>query len=262
MNDTEYALITRRVREHMGIDLECYKSTQVRRRLDSYLLRTGVASWPAYFDSFSADAQAMKKLRDYLTINVTSFFRDIHKWNELRDSILPLLGPNGRAINVWSSACSNGAEPYSLAMVLEDLAGVSTYRVHGTDIDRAILDHARAGGPYLPESLKDVSPLQKQRFFRPEADGNYWIKQSSLRGRVTFAEVDLLNIRARSEYDLVLCRNVLIYFTEDAKGRVIKGLRDSLKPGGILFIGSTENIAQGHQEGLERVAISFYRRVN
>jgi chemotaxis protein methyltransferase CheR len=101
-----------------------------------------------------------------------------------------------------------------------------------------------------------------RRYFRPEADGTYWLNKSSLRGKVTFDEVDLLNIKARAEYDLVLCRNVLIYFTEEAKERVIKGLRNSLKPGGILFIGSTENIAQGHQEGLERVAISFYRRVS
>jgi chemotaxis protein methyltransferase CheR len=262
MNDAEYVLIKRRVHEQMGIDLKYYKSTQVRRRLDSYLLRTGETSWPAYLNSLSTDTHAARRLRDYLTINVTSFFRDAHKWNELRDSILPLLKPGGRTIHAWSSACSNGAELYSLAMLLQDQPGIGGYRVHGTDIDRAILEQARAGGPYLAESMKDVSSLQTRRYFQPEADGTYWVSRAALRGRVSFAELDLLRITARAEYDLVLCRNVLIYFTEEAKTRVIRGLTNSLKPGGILFIGSTENIGQGDQEGLERVAISFYRRAN
>jgi len=267
MNDAEFTLVKRRLQALTGIDLECYKSPQVRRRLESYLARVRAPSWPAYLNQLAKDPQAVRQLRDYLTINVSSFFRDVGKWEELRRIYLPELRNGGDMIRAWSAGCSIGAEPYSLAILLQEMPGQARhvdgtkgrFNVYATDIDRAILQQARAGGPYGADLLKDVSPAWLSRYFRRQ-DAAYWVTPA-LREKVEFAEMDLLNIRVRAGFDLILCRNVLIYFTDSAKRRVIEGLTRALRPGGILFIGSTESISYGRDTGLERAGISFYRRV-
>jgi chemotaxis protein methyltransferase CheR len=260
VNDTEYALIKKKVHVLTGIDLEYYKSPQVRRRLDSYLTRTRMNTWPEFLHSLDKDPQAVRQLRDFLTINVTSFYRDLHKWEELSKMILPQIHRPGSMLSAWSAGCSIGAEPYSLSILFREQPGITRYRILGTDIDRGALQHARAGGPFPSDAVKDLAPAIVTRYFRQEG-GSYWV-QPVVKDKVTFSELDLLRITAKSEFDLVLCRNVLIYFTEDAKSVVLGGLIGALRPGGVLFIGSTESIPQGIAANLQRVGLSFYRRVS
>jgi chemotaxis protein methyltransferase CheR len=259
VEDSEYALVKQRLRALSGIDLDSYKSTQVRRRLDGYLGRTKATTWTELMHDVANNPVALHQLRDYLTINVSSFFRDSNKWNELRDNILPTVVRRGATTQVWSAACSFGAEPYSLAMLLmEDPA--TRFRILATDIDSAALAQARAGGPYTPDDVRGVDPVLLTRHFRHDAAG-HWV-QPALRSRVVFGEADLLRTTSRNEFDLVVCRNVLIYFTEAAKVQVITGLVQALRPGGVLFIGATESIPQGRVTGVERAGLCFYRRIS
>lgn len=259
MTDTEFILIKKRLRALLGIDLESYKSPQMRRRLDGYLERVHATSWAEFLRQLDRDPRAVRQLRDYLAINVTSFFRDRHKWEELRTQIMPLIRRRGQVLRAWSAACSVGAEPFSLAILFQEDPLIWRYQVLGTDIDRDALDRARAGGPYTADEVKEVDAPLLARYFRRAEDG-YWV-QNTLRQRVEFAEKDLLRSAAKEEFDLVVCRNVLIYFTEEAKAQVIHNLMQALKPGGVLFIGATESIPSGRFVGLERLSLSFYRRV-
>jgi chemotaxis protein methyltransferase CheR len=259
MTDTEFILVKKRLRTLLGIDLESYKSPQMRRRLDGYLERVHASSWAEFLRRLDKDPQAVRQLRDYLAINVTCFFRDRPKWEELRTQVLPLIRRRGQVLRAWSAACSIGAEPFSLAILFQEDPLIWRYQVLGTDIDRDALERARAGGPYTADEVREVDPPLLARYFKRAEDG-YWV-QNPLRQRVEFAERDLLRSMARDEFDLIVCRNVLIYFTEEAKAQVIHNLTQALKPGGVLFIGATESIPSGRVVGLERLSLSFYRRV-
>ncbi len=259
MTDTEFILIKKRLRALTGINLECYKSPQMRRRLDGYLERVRAPSWAEFLRTLEKDPQAVRQLRDFLTINVTNFFRDRPKWEELRTHILPLIRRPGQVLRAWSAACSIGAEPFSLAILFQEDRAIWRYHILGTDIDKDALETARAGGPYTAADVKEVDAAWLARYFRRDGAG-YWV-QPALRQRVEFAEKDLLRSTAKDEFDLVVCRNVLIYFTEEAKDQVLRGLVQALKIGGVLFIGATESISPARLGGLERISLSFYRRI-
>jgi|YNPNPStandDraft_1061719.scaffolds.fasta_scaffold06543_4 chemotaxis protein methyltransferase CheR len=260
MTEYEYAVIKRRLRALLGIDLDCYKSPQMMRRLDGYLARTGAPSWAVYLHEIERDPQAQARLRDFITINVSHFFRDRPKWDDLRYRVLPQIVRRHGLMRAWSAGCSHGAEAYSLAILFHEMSDIVRYEIRGTDIDRSILQRARAGGPYSAEDVREVPADWLARYFHRDSQG-YWIRDC-LKQRVHFLEEDLLQTTATGEFDLIVCRNVLIYFTEAAKAQVINRLTQALRPGGVLFLGATENIPQGRASGLERLSMSaFYRRV-
>jgi chemotaxis protein methyltransferase CheR len=260
MNDAEFVLVKKRLRGLIGLDLDCYKSPQMQRRLDGYLDRVRVASWPELLHRLEHDPVALNQLRDFITINVSSFFRDARKWEELRNYLLPQIAKRTQPFRAWSAACSHGAEAFTLAMLCEEHAAISRYQILGTDVDRTVLEHARAGGPYTAEDVRELPDHLLTRFLQHDNRG-YWVLPT-LRRQVSFLEHDLLRSTANSEFDLVVCRNVLIYFTEAAKSQVIRSLVQALRPGGVLFIGATESIPLGVSVGVERIGFSsFYRRV-
>lgn len=260
MTEQEYALICRHVKRAIGIDLTAYKSQQMQRRLDAYLRRSGAKDWPDYLRRLDRDGQEQASLRNYLTINVSSFFRDAEKWQQLSERILPGLTRPGATLTMWSAGCSIGAEPYTLA-ILAELRGMRRYEVWATDIDRGVLAIARAGGPYTDEDLKNAPEGVVRRFFDRRPDGLY--VKPALRDRVSFAEFNLLEDRADRLFDLIVCRNVIIYFTDLAKQKVLMSLAQSLRPGGVLFIGGTEVIPAtlARALDLQAVGISFYSRM-
>jgi chemotaxis protein methyltransferase CheR len=261
MTDSEYVLIRRRVHELLGIDLNAYKSTQMRRRLDAYLLRVRAKSWPEYFRLLEQSAEERQRFKDYLTINVTSFFRDADKFATLRERILPQLLDESRTLQIWSAGCSDGAEPYSLAMLVRSIAPNQRLQIWATDIDRSALSRAIAGGPYPEQSVENVPRMLRAQFLVP-CEGGYRVKPE-LQRLIRFQEHNLLRDPVRDRFDLIVCRNVIIYFTEEAKAAVFQLFARSLRPGGFLFIGATETIPlqQARELGLEPVQLTFYRRV-
>jgi chemotaxis protein methyltransferase CheR len=262
MDEYEYGFVKHKIRQLTGVDLNCYKSQQVQRRLNIYLLRSGYGSWARFFRAIQDDQEELGRLKDYLTINVTTFFRDPEKFVHLREDILPRLLHGRPRLCVWSAGCSLGHEPYSLAIMLAEATGpYSRHSIWATDIDHSALERARAGGPYAAEGLANVSPDLLDRYFRADGshDGAYYVIDS-LRRKVTFEYHNLLAGPFEGEFDLIVCRNVVIYLTREARQQLHVRFHDALRPGGVLFVGGTEVVSQAPSIGLEPLGVSFYMR--
>ncbi len=259
MEAREYNFVKYKVRKLMNMDLDSYKTQQVQRRLRTYLTRSGHTNWPNFFRAIQDDTEALDKFKNYLTINVSAFFRDPEKFEHLRTSILPDLLSVHPKLNIWSAGCSYGYEPYTLAMLLAEVTG--PYRPHkilATDIDRAALTLAQNSGPYTAKQVENISSLLLQRYFQKRPDGYYVSKV--LRRRITFQYHNLLCDPFESDFDLIVCRNVVIYFQNEAKNILYQRFHDALRPGGVLFLGGTEVLSKASDRGFDTLSVSFYRR--
>jgi chemotaxis protein methyltransferase CheR len=256
----DFELFRKRAYQLTGLDLTSYKAPQMHRRLTALLARLKVDNFVAYASLLERDAQRRQEFKDYVTINVSEFFRDADRFGELERRVLPELLAGGKPVKVWSAGCSIGAEPYSLAIMLRELAPGRMHSILGTDIDETILDRARAGTGYLESDIRNVGAERIGRWFSKGGDGKYSVG-SQPRTMITFQKHDLLrDAFPRGPFDLVACRNVVIYFTEDAKERIYQGFVDALRPGGILFVGGTEAIMRPQTLGLQVVGPGFYRK--
>jgi len=259
MEEGEYLLVKRKVMELVQVDLDSYKSRQVQRRLDALLARSGYPTWHAYLRHLQDDGEARRAFKDYLTINVTEFFRDAHKWQYLQENVLPALLRQRRRLRIWSAGCSHGAEPYTLAILLDELTGAGAgHYILATDIDQAVLTTAQRGGPYPAADVKAVTPGRLRRYFVAQGDG--YAVRPDLRQRVTFRSHNLLLDPFEEDFDLIVCRNVVIYFVDEAKRALYRRFAQALRPGGVLFVGGTEIVPAMPGVPLASLAISFYRR--
>ncbi|MGI5836427.1 MAG: CheR family methyltransferase [Chloroflexota bacterium] len=258
-DDIAYAFFQRRVKALTGIDLTAYKSQQMRRRLGTLIARNKVANLYEYARVLEQPAK-LQEFLDFFTINVSEFFRIPEKFEYLERHIVPKIMVRGREFRVWSAGCSNGSEPYSLAMMLEDMAPNGRWSVLATDVDRSILKKAQKGEGYSPADIRNVSNRRLQRYFQRDTSGYRVV--DSLKRRIRFQHHDLLKDPFESGFQLILCRHVVIYFTEEAKDILYKKFADSLVEGGILFVGGTEIIPRAREIGLENVSISFYRKTS
>jgi chemotaxis protein methyltransferase CheR len=258
MEADEFNYVKKEIMKLVSVDLNFYKSQQVQRRLNTFLLRSGQADWPSYFRAVRDDREGLRKLKDYLTINVSSFFRDPEKYQYLRENILPDLLAGQRNLKVWSAGCSYGQEPYSLSILLLEATRTRTHQIIATDLDQSALDHAKAGGPYSAEDVAAVPASLLNQYFTAEL-GRYRVKEAPKR-QIVFQQHNLLSDRFERGFDLIICRNVVIYFTAEVKEKLYKRFCESLRPGGVLFVGGTEIISKASDIGFETAGISFYRR--
>jgi chemotaxis protein methyltransferase CheR len=244
--DQDFERLGAHLRAVAGIDLRQYKRRQMERRIRSFAERRGCTDLDAYVAVLEREPDELDALLDRITINVSQLFRNPEQWDRLRESVLPELASRGR-IRAWSAGCSFGAEAYSLAATAYDVSPRLQLDVHASDIDRRIL--AAAGrGDFTADDARTADPAMMQRYFDALPDGG-WRAGSQLLGAVRFAREDLLvDEPPAGSFDLVLCRNVVIYFTPEARSRVHEMLARSLRPGGYLVIGSTERIAQPLEE--------------
>jgi chemotaxis protein methyltransferase CheR len=244
-----------------GIDLTCYKVPQMFRRLSVLLAKVGLQTFAEYARLLEQDAQRRQEFRDFVTINVSEFFRDGDRFGDLERRVLrALVGPTD-TLKAWSAGCSIGAEPYSLAMLLLEMAPGRPHSILATDIDETILARARVASDYLPADIRNVGADRVARWFTVGATGLYTLKPTP-RTLVTFRKHDLLRDRTPAgPFDLLCCRNVVIYFTEAAKERIYRGFVAALRRGGILFIGATEAIMHPRPLGLEVLGPGFYQKV-
>ena len=242
----------------LNINLDHYKDEQMRRRLDSWLSRVGAHDWDEYFLKIRKDDVEFRKFRDYLTINVTEFFRDQERWQFLAEKVLPGLLTGGKSLRIWSAGCSKGAEIYSIAMLLEDLSPSRKHYLMASDLDWGALDIAKEGGPFVTEEVRNVSPVQRSIYFK--TGGPPYFLNETLKKKVTFKNHDLLKDEFETGFDLVVCRNVVIYFTTDTKDMLYKKFHQALRVGGVLFVGGTEIIPHAQELGLASTGFSFYYR--
>ena len=185
------------------------------------------------------DKSLFYEFLDRMTINMSEFWRNPNRWEVLRDEILPELLGSKRRAKVWSAACSTGEEPYTLAMILDTMGILKDSSITASDLDEGALAKAKEGR-YMERSLKDVPKETANRYFKQ--DGLVYRIDEQLKNSIKFMKQNLLVDRFDDGYDLIVCRNVMIYFTEEAKNLLYHKFAASLRPGGILFVGSTEQI--------------------
>jgi chemotaxis protein methyltransferase CheR len=258
MNLLGYPAFHKTVLELTGIDLDCYKGTQMERRLQTIMRRAGVPDLQAYARLLATTPPRVKEFQDFLTINVSEWLRNPEKFEELQRNILPDLLKRSSRLKIWSAGCSNGSEPYSVAMILEELDPLGRHLVIGTDLDEEILKAARAG-VYAEKDVKNLSLARRTRCFTQT--GERFQVKPELRSKVQFERQNLLSDPFPPDVDLILCRNVVIYFTEEAKDQLYRRFHQALKPGGILFVGGTESLLRAREFGFVGVSPFFYRAV-
>jgi len=242
-----------------GIDLSLYKEAQMKRRLTTLRQRRGYATFASYYQAVAQDKELLAELLDRMTINVSEFWRNPNRWEVLESRFLTEMLQTSRRLKCWSAACSTGEEPYSLAMILARKGALAESKLLATDIDDNALSKAKLG-VYHERSVKDVPREYVDKYFKRSGE-SYYVSDELKRG-VTFAKGNLLTDAFESNFDLIICRNVMIYFTEDAKTLLYQKFAKALRPGGILFVGSTEQIFSPGQYGLASADTFFYRKTN
>lgn len=256
-----YEMFKKQVKELTTIDLNCYKERQMKRRIDALISKKGSDSYAAYFAKIKGDKEEFDEFVTYLTINVSEFYRNPEQWDMLEKEIYPYLTNTfGKKLKIWSAACSTGDEPYSLVMLLSKYMPLSQVSIIATDIDEQILEKAKAG-LYIEKSLKGLPSEFITKYFKKVTDKTYKISDE-IKNCVTFKKHDLLTDGYPPQCDLIICRNVLIYFTEEAKVEIYKKFNQALKKGGILFVGSTEQIIQPQQLNFSSRKSFFYQKIN
>ena len=257
MSGNDWELFKEKLFAKSNINLNDYKPAQMQRRIMNLATRYGKTTYMDFFRLVETDSKLYKEFIDYLTINVTEFFRTPEKFVELEDKVLPDLLAKSSKLNIWSAGCSIGAEPYSLAMILMEKTPTVRHRILATDLDTEMLAKAK-NGAYSANELKNLPAARLSRYFR-EAAGSY-ILQDAVKERVEFQRHNLLLDRFESGFDLILCRNVVIYFTEEAKDALYRRFFAALKPGGVLFVGGTEAILNFRDIGFQHYVPFFYKK--
>lgn len=256
-SDREYAYFIGQVRSHTGIDLSQYKQGQMERRIRSMAERVKVATLLDYWKLLSRDEKALADFLDRVTINVSELFRNPEKFEELRQYVLPELLRSRAGLNIWSAGCSYGAEAYSLRILLAQLSASLTHRILASDIDIRILARAREG-LFTPEDMRNVPEALQRKYFTRDGEG--FRVMAAIRQGVEFQRQDLLKDRFPTGMDLILCRNVVIYFTEAAKATLFERFYQALRPGGYLLVGNTERIHGARDIGFTAPRAFFYQR--
>jgi chemotaxis protein methyltransferase CheR len=241
-----FAPLKRFIEHTLTIHCSNYKEDYIKRRLLSRMRSTNSASYEDYLTYLKANPPELENLRNALTINVTEFFRDNDVYDSMKKEILPALFKERKRLRIWCAGCSTGEEPYSLAMILADLMaqnpGISA-QVFATDIDKIVLAKAQEG-IYTPKAMVKLSEAQIHRHFTRLPEGNYQVKPN-LQELIRFRPHDLMSGVPVSRWlDLVICRNVTIYFNEKQKDDLVKVFHGALVSDGFYIMGKTEYLGR------------------
>src|SRR5579859_8120065 len=171
----EFEVFRARALQITGLDLASYKAPQMHRRLSALLTRLSIDSFADYARTLEGDSQRRQEFRDYVTINVSEFFRDVDRFGDLERRVLPELLARGATLRIWSAGCSNGAEAYSLAILLRELAPARSHAILASDVDETILERARVGTGYSAADVRHVNVERVARWFIAEPDSRYAI---------------------------------------------------------------------------------------
>lgn len=254
----DYEQFKTAVFELTHIDLNCYKEKQMKRRIDTLIAKNGIMGYAPYVELLRTNTQKFDEFVNYLTINVSEFYRNPEQWVYMDKQVIPqLLKSFGSKLKIWSAACSTGDEPYSLVMALSRHLPLNQISIYATDIDNQVLEKAKAG-LYNAKSVAAVPEDLKKKYFT-QIGPSYQISDE-IKSRVTFQKHNLLKDSYPKDYHFIVCRNVLIYFTEEAKDDIFSKFYQSLAHKGILFIGSTEQIINFKQIGYSRRDSFYYEK--
>lgn len=253
----DFTIFKRKVKATYGLDLDAYKRAQMERRLRANMEKCGAGTFQQYYTLMQRSKALADEFLDRVTINVSELFRNPDQFEVLRTRILPELLRERKALTVWSAGCSYGAEAYTLSVLLNELAPSQRHSILATDIDDRMLARAQAG-VFQEQEVRGVSRARLVRYFDKVPEG--FAAKEILKTPISFQKHNLLESRFRTGFDLIACRNVVIYFTDDAKSVLYRRFRDSLRPGGYLFVGGTERISDYIEIGFESRVPFFYKK--
>lgn len=248
--DQGFILLKRRIFVDRGLDCEQYKENYLKRRIAVRLRATGARDYLDYLRLLRTDPDEYTRLMNELTINVTQFFRDPDVYLKLRENVLPDLVEakkrmGSRSLRIWSAGCASGEEPYSIAILLDQVMGQESsrwnVRLLGSDFDEKSLAAAKAG-KYL--DLEMLPGIDAERYFdlRQTPDGSQFSVKEETKRRVRFEKINLLASSEPRHFDLVLCRNVLIYFGRKVQTSIIETLTKNILRDGYLVLGKSETL--------------------
>ncbi|MCA8963050.1 MAG: protein-glutamate O-methyltransferase CheR [Planctomycetes bacterium] len=251
MSTSEFARVQRLVRRYTGIEITAQKREMLHARLAKRVRALGLGGFGPYIRALEDGHEV--ELREFIsaiTTNLTHFFREPHHFEMLEQEILPTIlerADRASPIRIWSAGCSTGMEPYSIAMVAREQVPQLEHRriqIHACDIDQRVLEIARRG-VYSQDSIADVAPERLRRWFRKGVGANSgWVRVTDdLRASVRYFEMNLSHEwSVHRPFDVIFCRNVLIYFEPRMQVRIVDRFADALPIGGTLFLGHSESL--------------------
>ncbi|MHB1568071.1 MAG: CheR family methyltransferase [Solirubrobacteraceae bacterium] len=253
----DYVVFCEGLRQICGVDLAQYKRPQMERRLRAFFARKGIEQLTDSLALLRRDRAVLDALLDRMTINVSQLWRHREQWERLERDVLPELA-KAAALRAWSAGCSYGAEAYTLAAVCRKAIPMARVRILGTDIDRRMIERARAA-VFSDQDARGVALAELERGFERVPEG--WRARDVLRQMTTFEHGDLLRMRpAAGSYDLILCRNTVIYFAEPIRDELHGRLAHALRSGGYLVVGATERVSSPRDLQLEMAHPFIYRK--
>ncbi len=252
-----YSSFKEEVHNIIEIDLNSYKEQQMQRRILQWIARHDLGDFAGLTAMLKEDLEHKNKFLDYLTINTSHFFRDTNVFKFIEESVLPTISKNSN-IRIWSAGCSIGAEIYSIVMLAKEQR-MPVARFLATDIDESSLDKARQG-IYQQNQTNHIPKDLLHKYFSPEEKGLFALNRNIVE-QVNFSKQNLLTDRFETDFDLILCRNVFIYFTNESQQKLITKFVNSLKPKGYFVVGSAEHIINPNQFGLERISYCIYQKL-
>jgi len=241
-----------------GLNLNLYTEAQMKRRIDTFMLKSGYRDYGEFIKRMKQDNTLFHSFLSYLTINVSSFFRNPDQWNIFSEKIVPELKKSRDKIRIWSAACATGEEPYTINMIMSNAMLQNRFEILATDIDSDALQKAKEG-VYKEKDIVAIPYEYREKYVA--SVGDKYIISNKLKGNVRFSQHNLLKDNYPLRYDFICCRNVIIYFTNEARDMVHQRLIQSLKKGGILFVGNTEQVKKENLSELEMIDTFFYRKV-
>lgn len=264
LTDTEFQQFVQYMHSNYGIDLS-KKRQLIEGRLSNMVERKGMKSFSEYINSIKRnDKDEISLLINKLTTNYTYFYREENHFKYLREVILPFEEQTNKlkTINIWSAGCSSGEEPYTLAMIISDYFQLKRMswkvQILATDISQNVLDKAKEG-IYAEESIKNLPQSYKTRFFKKTSDNKYEVSQE-IKNQITFKTFNLMDsITARNKYNVIFCRNVMIYFNAATKIELVNKFYEATQPGGHLMIGHAETIQRG-QSKYKYICPAIYKK--
>lgn len=256
-----------RLETTLKLEITSYKERQLVRRVGQFLKRKGYSCEREFLADLEANGELKAEFLDNFTINTSQFFRDDSVFKVIQSDVLPELLEENGSLRVWSAGASIGAEIYSIAILLKELGRLplSSHHLLATDIDRDILKVA-ARGKYKADKVKNLPGKLLRKYFTKKKDKRTdavrYALAPEIKGAVRFKAHDLLKDRYPRSFDLILCRNVLIYMQRPAQEKIIKNLLSSLNSDGYLLLGASEVVFGTLQENLERKGPSVYKHTH
>lgn len=249
LNDNDFQRLVRFVHKNYGIDLS-KKKQLIMGRLSNTIVSLGFSDFEHYIDHLirNQKPEDIELLLNKLTTNYTYFMREKEHFEFFTDTILPYLlqTKKNRVLSIWSAGCSSGEEPYTLSMILKEALGSQAAlwdtRILATDISQNVLNQA-SNAIYEEAGLKDLPPGWKNKYFRATDQPGMYTVSPAIRSNVIFRTFNLMDpIQFRLKFDVIFCRNVMIYFDQPTKNALVNRFYNATNPGGYLLIGHSENL--------------------